>query len=217
MSKLKHFSYRLKSNKRKFKEIYNGNGFTGAAYPSSGIGSSLKQTEQLRQKLPLLFTKYKIKTIVDAPCGDFSWMQCIDLSCLEYLGVDIVDKVIENNENKYDKNNIRFSVLDIIKQAPPKADLILCRDCLVHLSNSDALKALSNFKNSNSKYLLATTFINCNKNIDLVSGRGWRPLNMEVPPFNLPRPLTIINEHCTEAEGKFADKSLGLWLLKDLP
>ena len=34
--------------------------------------------------------------------------------------------------------------------------------------------------------------------------------------FNLPAPVKLINEGCTEDGGKFADKSLGLWRVEDL-
>jgi len=44
----------------------------------------------------------------------------------------------------------------------------------------------------------------------------WRPLNLERPPFNLPPPLVLVNEQCTEAQGRYADKSLGVWRLGDL-
>jgi hypothetical protein len=38
---------------------------------------------------------------------------------------------------------------------------------------------------------------------------GWRTLNFQLPPFNFPPPLHLLNENCTEAGGKFFDKSLG--------
>ena len=217
ISKWKHFSYRLKSNRTKFTEIYNQKGFTGEAYPSSGIGSSLEQTERIREQLPQLLIEYRIHTIVDAPCGNFTWMSKANLTGFEYYGFDIVKNVIEQNQKKYAKKNIHFDEMDIVKQVPPTADLILCRDCLVHLSNRDALKALSNFKKSGSKYLLTTTFINRDKNIDLVSGRGWRPINLQKQPYNLPHPLLLIDEACTEADGLYSDKALGLWFIRNLP
>jgi hypothetical protein len=40
----------------------------------SGFGSTLEYTANLRNKLPELFGKFSIKTIFDAPCGDFNWM-----------------------------------------------------------------------------------------------------------------------------------------------
>jgi hypothetical protein len=42
-------------------------------------------------------------------------------------------------------------------------------------------------------------------------------LNLQLPPFNFPAPLRLIEENCTEDGGKYADKSLGLWRLSDLP
>jgi hypothetical protein len=39
---------------------------------------------------------------------------------------------------------------------------------------------------------------------------------LQLPPFNFPKPLKLIDEKCTEYNGKFADKHLGLWLLNDI-
>jgi hypothetical protein len=92
-------------------------------------------------------------------------------------------------------------------------DLVLCRDCLVHLSSKDAVAALRNLKRSGSTYLLATTFPEHTDNPDVITGY-WRPINLELPPFALPRPMLMINEGCPERGG--ADKSLGLWRIADL-
>ncbi|PKN38356.1 MAG: hypothetical protein CVU62_05750 [Deltaproteobacteria bacterium HGW-Deltaproteobacteria-2] len=214
--KWKHFSYRLKSNKAKFTEIYATGGFTGKRHPSSGIGSSLEQTAVIRQEIAKLLVDYKIRSLVDVPCGDFTWMSIVNLEGVEYQGFDIVEHIIVANKKKYAAHNLKFGVLDIVKEMPTKADLIFCRDCLVHLSNLDALKALSNLKKSGSSYLLTTTFPNADENVDMVSARGWRPLNLQKQPFNLPEPLLLINENCTESGGIYSDKSLGLWLIKNL-
>ncbi len=49
-------------------------------------------------------------------------------------------------------------------------------------------------------------------------GKGlWRTLNLEIHPFHFPKPITVINEHCTEGNGEYSDKSLELWLLEDIP
>ena len=53
-------------------------------------------------------------------------------------------------------------------------------------------------------------------NSDLSGNDFWRPLNLELSPFDFPKPLKIINEKCTEYNGIYADKSLGLWLLDDI-
>jgi hypothetical protein len=97
----------------------------------------------------------------------------------------------------------------------PTVDLIFCRDCLVHFSFDDIRRALQNICRSGSAYLLTTTFTEQRQNQDIVTGQ-WRQLNLELEPFSLPKPLSLINEDCTEGEGKFADKSLGLWRIEEI-
>jgi hypothetical protein len=97
----------------------------------------------------------------------------------------------------------------------PRSDVILCRDCLVHLSYDDVHRTLGNFKCSATTYLLTTTFTSLAANSDIVTGQ-WRPLNLQLPPFSFPSPLKIIVEGCTEAGGRYADKSLALWRLSDI-
>ena len=93
--------------------------------------------------------------------------------------------------------------------------MILCRDCLVHLSYDDIFRALRNIKASGSTYLLATTFVSRVTNFDCKTG-SWRVLNLEKPPFLFPSPLRLVTENCTENGGIYADKSLALWRLNDI-
>ena len=78
----------------------------------------------------------------------------------------------------------------------PDADLMLCRDCLIHLSNLNIKKFIQNFKNSKIKYLLLTSYeekkdvLNF-KNKDIQDG-DYRSLNLLKPPFRLPNPLLKI-------------------------
>ena len=97
----------------------------------------------------------------------------------------------------------------------PRADVILSRDGLVHLSLADCLAALRNFKHSQSGWLLATTFIHFPANSDIATG-GWRQLNLQKPPFDFPPPHRLIDEKCLHSGGIYADKRLGLWELKTL-
>ena len=86
----------------------------------------------------------------------------------------------------------------------------------MHLTYDDIYKVITNFKRSQSRYLLTTTFIDRDKNVDLVGKDIWRTLNLQLEPFNFPQPLLLINENCTEVDGRYADKCLGLWRLDDL-
>lgn len=193
-------------------------GFWGEIESTSGPGSTIEQTKAIREALKKLIKNFAIKSILDLPCGDFNWMKLVDLSSCFYIGCDIVKPLIQNNIKQYSDTNHIFLSVDATTDTLPKADLIICRDLLVHLSISDIKKVLHNFKKSGSKYLLTTTFFiqRYDTNIDIVSG-GWRPLNLQEVPFNFPKPILIINEHCTEQGNLYNDKSLALWDLNDIP
>jgi hypothetical protein len=106
-------------------------------------------------------------------------------------------------------------VLDVINDPLPTVDLIFCRDCLVHFSYEHIQEALTNIKNSGSQYLLTTSFIKRRLNFDIDTG-DWRPINLQIDPFNLGKPLEVILEKCTEGNGKSYDKALLLYRISDL-
>lgn len=195
-----------------FVKIYEQNDFQGTESRSGG-GSTLYQTRIIRQALPTLFRELGVKNVLDVPCGDWNWMKYVELDGIEYTGGDVVDAIVQQNKLKHEAANVHFECLNIITGPLPKSDLILCRDCLVHLSFSDGLAALRKFRESGAKWLLTTTFIDPQSNEDLFEGEIWRPLNLELAPYNMPKPQNCINEGCTEGEGLFGDKCLALWRL----
>ncbi len=206
--------FKKENIKKKFTNVYKENLFQGDE-SKSGVGSSMVQTEIIRKEIPKIINELGIKTFLDAPCGDYNWMREVKLRVDRYIGVDVVKDVIKDNKRKYKTKNISFKSLNLIKNRLPKADLILCRDCLVHLNYKNSFRIIKNFKKSGAKYLLTTTFVERNQNVDL-DNLFWRTLNLELEPFNFGKPLKIINEGCTEGENKFSDKCLGLWYLKDI-
>ena len=181
----------------------------------SGSGSENLQTEFLIKELDVLFNKLSVTSILDIPCGDFNWMQRVNLTNIKYIGADIVEEIVLSNDLKFKKDGIiNFSVLNLISDQLPKSDVVFVRDCFVHLSYSDISNAIINIRLSGSKYLLTTTFTNHNLNHDIITGE-WRPLNLQKKPFNFPMPLVTINERCTEGNGEYKDKSMSLWNLDD--
>ena len=94
-------------------------------------------------------------------------------------------------------SNISFFHSDITNSKLDKADLMLVRDCLVHFSFEDIKKSIFRIKQSRSKYLMTTSFVNVDKNIDIYSA-DWRPINLEKGPFNFPKPLMTYNENVTK-------------------
>jgi len=185
------------------------------AETASGPGSSLRRTETIRRDLPALFAELGVRHVVDAGCGDFHWFGSLRLEpeLESYLGIEVVEKLVAENERLHGSPRRRFAALDVIRDPLPRADLILCRDCLVHLKNRQVVAALRNFRRSGSRWLLATTFTGDRRNEDAPLG-GWRPLDLERPPFDLGPPLRLIGEGESVEDPRYIDKSLGLWSLE---
>lgn len=200
-----------------FAQVFRQN-FWADHESASGPGSNLKQTAILRYNLELFFELFDIKTVIDAACGDFNWMKEISYPFKQYIGIDIVPDLITRNRQRYGTDTRLFFHKNIVRDPLPKVDVIICRDCFVHLHFNDIKAALRNFKKSGSKYVLMTTFKKKRPNTEVARYGFWRTLNMELPPFNLPEPILYIDEGCTEAnpDDSFDDKCLGLWKLADL-
>jgi hypothetical protein len=213
LSALHHWKYKKWHNKPLkdvFETIYHQNHWNSAE-SVSGSGSELAQTEKIRLALPELFQNYHIQTVADIPCGDFNWMRNVDLSSIQqYIGGDIVASLIQHNKKNYTTKKITFEVIDLTQDLLPEVDLLIVRDCWVHLSFENIKKCIQNIQKSNITYLLTTTFTQQKYNTDIVTG-SWRPINLQQKPFHFPPPLLLIQEESNESEGEFSDKSLGLW------
>ncbi|MEZ2141588.1 class I SAM-dependent methyltransferase [Bradyrhizobium sp. DN5] len=188
----------------------------GAATSVSGLGSEDPATAAIRETLAPLLQRLGARSLLDAPCGDAGWIGRLKLD-VDYTGIDIVPSLIEANRRRVagGGSSGRFLVADITRDALPRADVILCRDCLVHLSFANIDRTLARFRESGARLLLATTFPEWDANRDCEDG-DWRALNMEKPPFAWPAPHALINERCEEGGGGWRDKSLGLWRLEDV-
>jgi SAM-dependent methyltransferase len=182
----------------------------GDSESRSGPGSGLARTEGIRADLARLVRSLGVRSLLDAGCGDFHWMQAADLGLQSYVGVDIVDDVVSECAAQYARTGWDFVRLDITRDPLPRVDLILCRDVLPHLSYAEIRLALDNFVRSGSKWLLTTTFVDREANVDIATG-DWRPINLEGTPFSLPAPSLEIDERCEHTGGIFRDKRLSLW------
>lgn len=102
---------------------------------------------------------------------------------IDYIGGDIVNALILENNKKYASKHISFITLDITQDLLPDADLIIVRDCLFHLSYADISLFLKNLSKSKIKYILTTGHIEV-KNTDIVTG-DFRKINLFTAPFNI--------------------------------
>ena len=184
-----------------------------ATYPDresvSGPGSTLDFTTGLREWLPTLFTQYDIRSVLDAPCGDFHWLSHVDLTGIDYLGWDVQPALIERNKTAHPGKT--FDCVNLLtKRIIPTVDLILCRDLFAHLPDKHVSSVLAKFTKSGSRYLLATNFDveNTSDNPYDSDGFYYRPVNLCAPPFNMPTPL-----HTLDEPGPEPGRHMALWEL----
>lgn len=152
---------------------------------------------ELQKNLPFF-------SIIDAGCGVPHWLFDQDLP-FQYTGIDIVREIIEKNQALQNKNS--FLLLDITQEKIPSSDLILCQNCLEHLSFFDIYSALNSFKESGASYLLTSAYPDQKINKETSTGL-YRKLNLQSYPFYFPPPLFIYDQD----DGK----QLELWQLQDL-
>ena len=193
--------------KRTFRSIYR-NDHWGGVESISGPGSDLANTQRVQKIVGEMAQLVEARTLLDAPCGDLNWMREVDLGNTLYIGADLVPEMIARNRERFENEQRQFLVADITRSKLPEVDLILCRDCLVHLPLRLAQQAISNFRSS-GRYLLTTTFPSVAENCEIATG-GWRPLNLERPPFSLPAPIRCEIE---QSDPEWETKSLALWRL----
>ena len=197
-TKKKIFSH--KTIKDRFTYIYSSH-YWPSKESVSGPGSEIENTKNIRKEIIKLIQKYNIKKFLDIPCGDFNWIKNIIDKKIKYIGGDIVKDLIDKNNEKFAQPNIQFIEIDIIKDKLPSADIILCRDCLIHFSYDNIIKFFNNFINSEIDYILVTSYEtdknNSAQNYEINDG-DFRPLFLMKHPFNLPAPLAKISDKDVE-------------------
>ena len=85
------------SLQERFELIYNEN-FWESEESRSGIGSEIENTKEVLKALEHFIKEFKIKSIIDIPCGDYNWMSSMDMRNLKYQGHDIVKQLITDNK-----------------------------------------------------------------------------------------------------------------------
>lgn len=187
--------FRNLGTEERFTKIYQKHWWGRGTKSVSGTGSLEENTENLRKELHDFLLKYDVNTFLDAPCGDWNWLQTIKFpETVQYIGADIVKDLVEKNERDYSSDKITFQHLDITKDSLPKVDMWMCRDCLLHLSQELVFLVLENFVSSKSKYFLASCHPDAKFNKNIVTGRN-APINLLKPPYSLPDPIDQIVDY----------------------
>ena len=128
-----------------FDQIYE-NSYWGKG---SGGGSSPEATQPYKVFLEDFIRQYQIQSIVDLGCGDWQFSEFLDFGGATYIGIDASKRVIANNQKLFTRLGVSFANLPRHHHDIPSADLLVCKDVLMHLSTKevhDILSILPNYK-----------------------------------------------------------------------
>ena len=153
--------------------------------PLSGPGSCLINTNELIILLDKFIYENNCNSILDLACGDLTWISNCKFffdDNIKYIGIDIVETLINNFNEKY-KNNI-FICKDIVEFIPiNKVSFIILRDVIFHLENDKILQIFENIKNK-FDFICITSCNNFENNNNFDKWR-FSEKNIHIKPFNI--------------------------------
>lgn len=129
--------------------------------------------------------------VCDLGCGDFNIGKHLYHHTKKYIGIDIVESLIQRNKTLFAEPHLEFLCLDIAKDDLPPADCVMLRQVLQHLSNAEVLAIIK--KLAKYKYIILTEHLPTGDfipNKDIISGQGIRikhnsGVDITKAPFNL--------------------------------
>ncbi|MBI4709374.1 MAG: class I SAM-dependent methyltransferase [Candidatus Portnoybacteria bacterium] len=155
-------------------------------YKGSGSGSLPSNTKKYRSFLRDYIKKNNIEKVIDIGCGDWGFSRLMDWSGMQYLGIDVVGFIIDENKKRWESDNVKFRCADVRKIKLPKADLIIIKDVLQHWTSKEILRFVKKIKRF-PHILITNSFKGASQamiNQDIKNGEA-RPLDLSAPPFNL--------------------------------
>ncbi|EOD32187.1 hypothetical protein EMIHUDRAFT_202817 [Emiliania huxleyi CCMP1516] len=204
-----------------FEQIYKSGTWQhgNASLPLSGTGSTAEASANARIALAAALGRTRARSVLDAPCGDFTWMRLMLPTFarlgVHYTGVDIARPQIARLQAEFEGTaGVEFRVGDLVVEPPPRATagLIFSREMTQHLNPEEVLRVLHHWSRSGSRYLLQTTYRlkdGSNRNFDRVSRGSHSMIDFERVPFSLPPPIASWVEDDTHTH----TERLALWRL----
>ena len=190
-----------KANSEIFSEIYSqniwGGGFARKTQDFfSGPGSYGMHAREYITCVRDFIVRHQVKSITDIGCGDFHIgnMLLKDLS-LRYTGVDVVKELVDHNNKHFASDQVNFMHRDATRERVVVSDLLLIREVLQHLSNSDIGQLIEMNFTQSFKYILVTehqvdpTYL-IKPNMEKLTGNYARAdfgsgVYLDQPPFHL--------------------------------
>jgi len=221
LARLRHFRalllrpwYKHQRIEKVFTDIYLKNlwgGKLGEFY--SGDGSSHHYPDRYGEMVKEFIHKKRITSVVDLGCGDFVVGSKIQEAGIQYVGVDIVQELIKENQKRFSNSDVSFQCLNILTDPLPDGELCLVRQVFQHLSNAEISLALQKIRSY--PYVIITEYYPAESdktipNKDKPHGPDTRitdnsAVYLDLPPFNLNvvrMMLEVTSDHPIEADGE---------------
>jgi len=191
-----------KSAEEVFTRIYERNEWGGVPGEYfSGPGSIDETVSIYVETIKKFIENKRITQVVDLGCGDFRIGSQLLFPGMKYIGVDIVQPLIEHNQMLFGNTDVTFQHLNIVNDELPHGGLCLIRQVLEHLSNKEIIQILQKIKKYKyaivtEQYLPANMQVTPNKEKphgpDIRLGYG-SAVYLDKPPFNV-KNLEILSE-----------------------
>ena len=206
-----------------------------ADVPSSGAGSTVRAShstcvtllEAVRRTSEA--NSHRHVRILDAPCGDFTWMpSCLTRIAAElhvaihYQGGDIVRELVQQlNEGRgrFLPNGVRTAIgsgvtlrefvhldatdVEAMRRLRGRFDILISRHVTIHLQSNAVLRLIDGWNALDPRYILTDDYaVGRNINwIDANASAPHREINLREPPFSLPDP------ECSQPDASLCDST----------
>ena len=182
---------------------------------ASGQGSDRGKATITSMKVIIdTIIKYKVRSMIDIPCGDVNWIfdSLLTDTLPVYIGLDISLGVIEVNQQRFwHHRNKHFYFWDATLCELPKfryvsssssssgqelqsVDLVHVRDVIQHMTLEQGVAYFCNVFKSGPKVLITTTFPDSKVNHGAKEG-GFYENNLQLEPFSFPPGADCVATH----------------------
>ena len=182
-----------------FDRIYQTNLWrSGTCKSGSGATLAFNETSYIPFIMRTIALQ-NITSIVDIGCGDWTFSQTMypDLCAkgnITYDGYDFSKTVIDDNNNKFATEFIRFHQIDITIPTElsllPQADLVLIKDVLQHLPDKIVDTICVTLKNNFDLVLITNCFKEATQ-ADIAIG-AWRSLHPQYYPLSMSMAVEVL-------------------------
>lgn len=164
-----------------FTRIYDEDLWTNG----SGPGSRPDNTIEYRAYVERFMVENAPTSVTDLGCGDWQFSRLIDWTGRAYTGLDVVERVVAANVERFSTPDIQFR----LSAGPgdlPGGDLLLCKEVLQHLPNALVASYLQAIRRRYRLALITNAIAPESQANREIEAGDWRPLRLDQPPFSAP-------------------------------